>query len=68
MATAIKSVYQTVGTAGSTVFDTNTMLGARTQLKQSLVPSQEMFALLNSTATQSASNARKGLFNNQAEL
>lgn len=68
MATAIKSIYQTVGTAGSTVFDTNTMLSARTQLKQSLVPSQEMFALLNSTATQSASNARKGLFNNQAEL
>lgn len=68
MSTAIKSVYQTVGTAGSTVFDTNTMLSARTQLKQSLVPGTELYALLNSTATQSASNARKGLFNNQAEL
>lgn len=68
MATAIKSVYQTVGTAGSTVFDTNTMLSARTQLKQSLVPGSELYALLNSSATQSASNARKGLFNNQAEL
>ena len=68
LSTALNTVYQSVGTAGSTVFDTNTMLSARTQLKQSLVPSQEMFALLNSTATQSASNARKGLFNNQAEL
>ncbi len=65
---AKNAVYQSVGTAGSTVFDTNTMLSARTQLKQSLVPGTELFALLNSSATQSASNARKGLFNNQAEL
>lgn len=65
---AKNSVYQSVGTGGSTVFDTNTMLGARSALKQSLVPGSELFALLNSTATQSASNARKGLFNNQAEL
>lgn len=65
---AKNAVYQSVGTAGSTVFDTNTMLSARSQLKQSLVPGTELFALLNSTATQSASNARKGLFNNQAEL
>jgi len=65
---AKNATYQSVGTGGSTVFDTNTMLGARSQLKQSLVPGTELFALLNSTATQSASNARKGLFNNQAEL
>lgn len=65
---AKNAVYQSVGTGGSTVFDTNTMLSARSQLKQSLVPGTELFALLNSTATQSASNARKGLFNNQAEL
>ena len=65
---AKNGVYQSVGTGGSTVFDTNTMLSARSQLKQSLVPGTELFALLNSTATQSASNARKGLFNNQAEL
>lgn len=68
LSTAKNAVYQEVGTAGSTVFDTNTMLSARTQLKQSLVPGTELYALLNSTATQSASNARKGLFNNQAEL
>lgn len=68
LATSLNTVYQSVGTAGSTVFDTNTMLSARTQLKQSLVPGTELYALLNSTATQSASNARKGLFNNQAEL
>lgn len=65
---AKNATYQSVGTGGSTVFDTNTMLSARTQLKQSLVPGTELFALLNSSATQSASNARKGLFNNQAEL
>lgn len=65
---AKNGVYQSVGTGGSTVFDTNTMLSARSQLKQSLVPGTELYALLNSTATQSASNARKGLFNNQAEL
>jgi len=65
---AKNATYQSVGTGGSTVFDTNTMLSARSQLKQSLVPGTELFALLNSTATQSASNARKGLFNNQAEL
>ena len=65
---AKNATYQSVGTGGSTVFDTNTMLSARSQLKQSLVPGTELFALLNSSATQSASNARKGLFNNQAEL
>lgn len=68
LSTAKNAVYQSVGTAGSTVFDTNTMLSARTKLKESLVPGTELFALLNSSATQSASNARKGLFNNQAEL
>ncbi len=65
---AKNATYQSVGTGGSTTFDTNTMLSARSKLKQSLVPGTELFALLNSSATQSASNARKGLFNNQAEL
>lgn len=62
------ATYNSVGTAGSTVFDTDTMLQAREKLMTNLVPATEMFALLNSRATRSASNARKGLFNNQAEL
>lgn len=65
---AKNAVFNSVGTAGSTVFDTDTMLSARRKLKTNLVPSTEMYTLLDSTATQSASNARKGLFNNQAEL
>jgi len=62
------ATYNSVGTGGSTVFDTDTMLQAREKLMTNLVPEAEMFALLNSRATRSASNARKGLFNNQAEL
>ncbi len=65
---AKNATYQSVGTGGSTVFDTDTMLAARSTLKKSLVPGNELYALLDSTAMRSASNARKGLFNNQAEL
>lgn len=51
------------GTAGSTVFDTDTMLSAREQLMKSLVPQDgNLFALLDSNAMRSAVNARKGLF------
>lgn len=65
---AKNTVANSVGTAGSTVFDTNTMLSARTKLKQNLVPAGELYALLDSTATQSAVNARKGLFNDTSEV
>lgn len=52
-----------VGTAGSTVFDTDTMLAAREQLMKSLAPNDGRFyALLDSKAMRSAVNARKGLF------
>lgn len=62
------AVYNLAGTAGSTVFDTDTMLSAREKLKKNLVPSGELFALLDSTATRSAVNARKGLFNDTSEV
>lgn len=57
------TVYNQVGTAGSTIFDTNQMLGARTVLKKNLVPyDDKLMTLFESTAMQSAVNARKGLF------
>lgn len=68
LALASAATYNSVGVGGSTVFDTDTMLQAREKLMTNLVPETEMYALLNSRATRSASNARKGLFNNQAEL
>lgn len=68
LALASAATYNSVGTGGTTVFDTDTMLQAREKLMVNLVPETEMYALLNSRATRSASNARKGLFNNQAEL
>lgn len=61
---AKNSVANSVGTAGATVFDTDTMLAARALLKQNLVPQDEaLVALLNSTAMRSAVNARKGYTN-----
>lgn len=53
-----------VGTAGSTVFDTDTMLQAREVLMKSLVPNDgNLYALLDSRAIRSAVNARKGFVN-----
>lgn len=63
LASMSNAVYNQNGTAGSTVFDTNTMLSARTILKKNLVPyDDKLFTLFESTAMQSAVNARKGLF------
>lgn len=57
------AVYNQTGTQGSTVFDTNQMLSARTILKKNLVPyDDKLFTLFESNAMQSAVNARKGLF------
>lgn len=61
-------VYNSVGTAGSTVFDTDTLLAGRQKLKENLVPSDELFALLNSSAMRSAVNARKGLFQSSEQI
>jgi len=69
LTTAKNSTYQSVGTAGSTVFDPATMLAARAQLKRSLAPAgSNLFALLDSTATASAVNSRKGLPNSQSDI
>lgn len=66
---AKNKVANTVGTAGSTIFDPDTMLSARQKLKENLVPSNgDLFALLNSAATRSAVNSRKALPNSSAEI
>lgn len=65
---AKNAVYNSVGTAAATVFDTDTMLSAREKLMKNLAPSGELYALLDSTAMRSAVNARKGLFQDSSEV
>lgn len=66
--TVINSTYNQVGTAGSTTYDTDTMLSAREKLMKNLVPDDNIYTLLESTAMRSAVNARKGLFNKTEEV
>lgn len=66
---AKNAVFNSKGTAGSTVFDTDTMLSARELLMKNLAPQDgELYALLDSTAMRSAVNARKGLFHKSDEI
>jgi hypothetical protein len=65
---ASDAVYNTVGTAGSTVFNTETMLLAKDKLARDLTPTGERKALLNSAAMSSAVNARKGLFQSSEDI
>lgn len=66
---AINGTYNLVGTAGSTTFDTATMLSARAKMSQFLAPKDNnRFALLNSNAATSAVNARKSLFQSSSEI
>lgn len=66
---AITYTANTVGTAGSSVFDTDTMLSAGQKLNEFLAPmSDDQFALLSAAATRSAVNARKGLFQSSEEI
>lgn len=60
---AYKATYNLVGTAGSTVFDTDTVLSAGQKIDEMACPDLDnRYALLNPYATRSAVNARKGLF------
>lgn len=69
LTTAINATYNSVGSAGSTVFDTDTMLSAREKLGKFLTPMDEnRFALLDPSAMRSAVNARKGLFQQSSEI
>lgn len=66
---AKNATYNTVGIAGSTVFDTDTVLSAREKLSKYLAPKDKNRALLfDSTSMRGAVNARKGEFNDQEEL
>lgn len=65
---ATDAIYSTVGTAGSTTFDTATMLLGKDELAKNLCPMGDRKALLNSVAMSSAVNARKGLFQSTEEI
>lgn len=65
---ATDAIWNTVGTPGSTVFDTSTMLLAKDELARNLAPMGDRKALLDTTAMSSAVNARKGLFQSSEEI
>lgn len=67
---AVNATGNSVGTAGSTVDDTDTVLSAKEKLDKFLAPKNfnDRFMLFDGTAMRSAVNARKGLFNNQESL
>lgn len=66
---ATKAVANTVGTAGSTTYDTATVLSARTRMNKYLCPKDDQrFVLFDSEAGASAVNARKGQFQDSSEI
>lgn len=69
MILAKNAIPSVIGTAGSTVFDTATMGSVRERLKKGLPPADDQFTcILDSTAMNSAVNARKGLFQSSADI
>lgn len=69
LALAKNAVYNHVGTAGSTTFNTTTTLAARTKLMKGLAPQDDSLKiLLDSAAMASAVDARKGLFHQSTEI
>jgi len=66
---ASDATYNVVGTAGSTVFDPDTILSAREKMNKFLAPKDdERYICFDSTAGRSAVNARKGLFQSSDEI
>lgn len=66
---AVDATYNVVGTAGSTAFDTDTILSAGEKLDiNALSDYDNRFVLLNPAANRSAVNARKGLFQSSEEI
>lgn len=60
---AMLATYNSVGTAGSTVFDNDTILSAGQKINENACPDLDnRYVLLNPYAQRSAVNARKGLF------
>ena len=61
---AMDATYNSVGTAGSTVFDMDTILSAGQKIDEFACPDLDnRYVLLNPAAQRSAVNANKGLFN-----
>jgi len=66
---AMDATYNSVGSAGSTVFDMDTILSAGQKIDEFACPSlDDRYVLLNPAAQRSALNANKGVFNNQGEV
>ena len=65
---ASQSVYNMVGTPGSTVFNTLTMMQAKQRMNEGLVQSGPLFGFLTPSAETSAVDARKGLFQSSEEI
>jgi len=66
---ATDATFNVVGTAGSTSFDTDTILSAREKMNKFLCPKDaDRFFLQDSTAGRAAVNARKGLFQSASDI
>lgn len=69
LTSAKNAVANCVGTQGSTVFDVNTMMSARSLMMKNLAPNDNKnYFLANSDAIQSAVNANKGLFQQSTQI
>lgn len=66
---AMDATANSVGTAGSTVFDQDTILSAGQKIDEFACPDLDnRYVLLNPAAQRSAVNANKGMFNNTTEV
>ncbi len=66
---ATQATYNTVGTAGSTVFDMDTILAAGQKIDENGCPDlDDRFCLLNPAAQRSAVNSNKGLFQSSENI
>ena len=66
---ASDATYNSVGVAGSNVFDTDTILAAKEKMNKYLCPKDDnRYFLSDSTAGRKAVNARKGLFQSSDEI
>lgn len=69
LTSAVNATANFIGTPGTTVLDTLTMLQANQKINESACPDlDDRFALLNSAGNTSAVNARKGLFQQSTEI
>lgn len=62
------SVYHSVGTAGSELFEFDTFAAAQERLNLSLAPDEDRYALLNSSSMRKATNSAKGYLNPQTGI